>query len=989
MLWKRAGDLFDELVELAPDARATRLASILAADAELHRRVEMLLVGDAMADARLPPPGFGLTTLSSVRPTDPLGLIGETLSHFRVEAFVAAGGMGMVYRAEDLQLHRPVALKFITPRHGLSVVGRERFLREARAAAVLDHPNLCPVHEVGDSRAGLFLAMPWYAGETLRERLARERVLPVATALSIAAQIAAGLRHAHAAGIVHRDIKPANVMLLADGTVKLLDFGLVGLQFEVSSSRAIVGTIGYIAPEQLRHEPVDARADLWALGVLLYEMLTGVRPFAMSGDVTAQQGAIGEPVPRPSVHRPELDIDVEEFICALLQPTPGHRPPDAHSVLRRITELNARRVTATPRRSTRRSRVVAVVALAMLVAFGARQYAMRVPGSANAALEPRYQLVLADFAITGLDASLARPLADEVRRLFDDASGPTVLLRAHMNSALQRMRYQETVFVAPELAREVARREGADAVMLGEVLPLGNAYLATLRIRSAVADEEVVSASTTLQHPESELLAALALLTDSVRHRLQTSRRLERVSAPPRKLTTRSLRALQLVSQVRLNAPSAPGQHMAMLREALALDSTLAYAWLVIGNMLSSSYRTMLQDSAYANMYRLRDSLTSFEQAQVSGIYFTRVSWDRPRALAAYDRFLAEDSTEFRVILNKVELLNSVREFERAEAALRRYERALVNVDGTVAQRVIARLGLEDVTTADSLVAELARLTGDHVEWRLAGLPFRLNVATLRYDVADRVADSDARRAIVARVQGRLIDARRYEARADSARAVSWRVNAVSAEPVYTHSLRQAREALWVRAQPLVALAHLDSVFKRHPISRVIEVQHRFDVVGAAALYAAAGRPEQARAMLDTILVQSDSLTKRALYPLLQHAWGEVALAEGRTSDAMALLRQSELGADGLPVTPCTVCVLPLLARASERAGWADSAQLYWTKYATSVAVDRHSTDQWFLRQAYRRLERLHAQRGDSTRSATFAALGQSLWRRADPDLPP
>jgi len=153
--------------------------------------------------------------------------------------------------------------------------------REARAAAVLDHPNICTVHEVGESEDGrLFLAMPLYAGETLKAPLAREGALPVERALDVAIQVARGLARAHEAGIVHRDLKPANLMLTSDGTVRILDFGLAKARdLSLTEPGARMGTIAYMSPEQLRGGAVDARADLWSLGVVLYEILAGQHPF--------------------------------------------------------------------------------------------------------------------------------------------------------------------------------------------------------------------------------------------------------------------------------------------------------------------------------------------------------------------------------------------------------------------------------------------------------------------------------------------------------------------------------------------------------------------------------------------------------------------------------------------------------------------------------------------------------------------------------------
>ena len=194
--------------------------------------------------------------------------------------------MGIVYLAEDTRLNRKVALKFLPPAVALDPHARARFLREAQAASALDHPNVATVYEVGDWNDQLFIAMPYYEGETLRIgssaapfRSPRPR--------AIAGQIAAGLAAAHRAGIVHRDLKPANVMLTRDGQVKILDFGLAKVFSATRGDRdaddgagTTVGTVAYMAPEQALGGDVDARADIWAFGVTLFEMLAGRLPFA-------------------------------------------------------------------------------------------------------------------------------------------------------------------------------------------------------------------------------------------------------------------------------------------------------------------------------------------------------------------------------------------------------------------------------------------------------------------------------------------------------------------------------------------------------------------------------------------------------------------------------------------------------------------------------------------------------------------------------------
>ncbi|HEY5022095.1 MAG TPA: protein kinase, partial [Gemmatimonadaceae bacterium] len=333
--WEEIQVSFDELVELAASERASRLAKLASSDPDLHRALESLLKADAAAsaDLRLIDTAF---LLQSDRGPDPLGLTGRTISHFDLREALGAGGMGVVYRAHDTRLGRVVALKFLFPHYNLDASAKARFLREAHAAAALDHPNLCTVHEVGTSDEGwLFLAMALYQGETLRARLTRDGPILVREAVEIARQIAEGLQAAHSAGIVHRDLKPGNVMLLPDGTVRILDFGLAKARDQSLSETGVrFGTVSYMSPEQIRGGNVDGRSDLWALGVVLYEMLTGRKPFSGDEEVAIAHAILHDEPELPSTHRGDISAALEGIVVRLLEKEPAKRYADAAELLR-------------------------------------------------------------------------------------------------------------------------------------------------------------------------------------------------------------------------------------------------------------------------------------------------------------------------------------------------------------------------------------------------------------------------------------------------------------------------------------------------------------------------------------------------------------------------------------------------------------------------------------------------------------------------------
>src|SRR5262249_1755815 len=251
---------------------------------------------------------------------------GRVVGHYELLDVLGKGGIGTVYKARDLKLECEVAVKFLTPDMAADAAQNARFVREAKAASILDHPDICTIHEIGEAEDGqLFIVMAYCRGQSLRARLER-RPPNVREAIAIAGRVAVGLQHAHESGIVHRDIKPSNIMVAEDGAIKIVDFGLARLSGEDTTSLtregAILGTVAYMSPEQLRGKTVDLRTDIWSWGIMLYEMLCGHRPFEGASSITIAEDILHKQPAPPSSLRP-IPGALDELVLQALEKDAG------------------------------------------------------------------------------------------------------------------------------------------------------------------------------------------------------------------------------------------------------------------------------------------------------------------------------------------------------------------------------------------------------------------------------------------------------------------------------------------------------------------------------------------------------------------------------------------------------------------------------------------------------------------------------------------
>lgn len=483
--WGRLKELFERARGLPADERAELLDRLGNDEPDLVRELAGLLSVEQAAGSFFDGLAAAVSKVQRreevpevATTTDPL--IGRTVAHYRIESHLGAGGMGTVYRAYDTKLERPVALKFLPPHVGPDAAAAERFLLEARAAAALDHPNVCTVYEIGEADGRGYIAMAYYPGETLREILGRGP-LPPELCADYARQIASALAAAHRCGVIHRDVKPSNVIVTPQGVVKVLDFGLAKLA-DVSLTREHqrLGTVAYMAPEQLRGEPLDERVDLWALGVLWYEMLTGRRPFA--GDHTAavaHQILHGHPPPVLDL-RPEVSEETSQLIESLLQQDPNSRPSSADSIASDPLQV--------PLPRQRRRREVAVAAILMALAGLTYIGSVAMDGSSDGAADEPGLATLAVLPLDNLTGS-----ADE--EYFVDGITETLIAelgRIGTFSVISRtsvMPFKQSDVGLKQIARDL----GADVLVEGALMREGDAVRITATLVDGAEDRQLWS----------------------------------------------------------------------------------------------------------------------------------------------------------------------------------------------------------------------------------------------------------------------------------------------------------------------------------------------------------------------------------------------------------------------------------------------------------------------------------------------------------------
>jgi serine/threonine-protein kinase len=414
-------------------------------------------------------------------------LCGRTISQCRILDSLGHGGMGVVYKAEDLKLGWVVALKFLAPHVSLSEEHRARFVREAKALAAIDHPNICAVHDIDETQGQLFLAMAFVDGPTLKDKIA-DGPLHLKEALRIVIDAAQGLHAAHKNGVVHRDIKSANIMLNADGRAMITDFGLAYSEHEASTSRmgTLIGTPAYMSPEQVRGERADRRSDLWSLGVVLYEAIGGRLPFPV--DERPASTLTDEPEPLTSL-RPGAPPELDRIVRRALAKSPSDRYQSAADLatdLRKLLEPALEKKTA--RKEARRppSKTLALAALAAAVLIVAAGIALLTRQSEDPSSRPDLRQSIAVLPLQNLSG-------DPVQEYFTDGMTDAIITDLAKIGALRVISRSTSMAYRgrPDPVRAIAGDLHVHHVVEGSVLRAGDRVRITVQLIETTQDRHL------------------------------------------------------------------------------------------------------------------------------------------------------------------------------------------------------------------------------------------------------------------------------------------------------------------------------------------------------------------------------------------------------------------------------------------------------------------------------------------------------------------